>query len=94
MFPLIDKDKSIIDDINISNYNIMNKKNKKYKDILILKNIKLNNERQNEIKKRKAYLGSRKLVKKNDIISKYNFKEKSLTNYINNMKEYLKCNFS
>ena len=89
MLPLIDKDKSIIDDINISNYNIMNRRNKKDKDILILNNIKLNNERQNEIKKRKDYLGSRKLVKKNDIISKHNIKEKSFTNYINNMKEYL-----
>ena len=81
MLPLIDKDKSTVDDIDSSNYtnfNFNNEKKKIKKDIILLKNINLNKEQYKERKEREEYLASKKLIKKNQIISKHNIKEKSL----------------
>ena len=85
--PLIDKDRSTFDDFDMTNF--LNKKNRNNKDIKILKNIKLNNKKIKERKEIQEYLASKKLIEKNDIITKYNSKEKSLNNYINNIKDYL-----
>ena len=87
--PLIDRDRSIIEDIDTSNLNInLNEKTKNKNDITILKNIILKKEKEKEKKNIQEYLASKKLIKKNDIIVN-NVKEKSLNNYINTMKEYL-----
>ena len=91
MLPLIDKDKSILDEFDMTNLylNKNNEKSRNNKDIVILKNIKLNQRKMKERKEKQEYFASKKLIKKNDIISKYNIKEKSLNNYINNIKDYL-----
>ena len=92
MLPLIDKEKSTFDDIDSSNFTYINfNKEKKEikKNINILKNIILNEEQQKERKERGEYLASKHLIKKNEIISKHNVKEKSLNNFIINMKHYL-----
>ena len=86
--PLIDKDKSTFDEFDTTNL-FLNKKNGTNKDIKILKNIKLNNKKIKERREIQEYLSSKKLIEKNDIITKYNIKEKSLNNYINNIKDYL-----
>ena len=89
--PLIDKEKSTVDENDLSIFNINNYKEKtrNKKDIMILKNIKLNKEKYKENKKKQEYYDSKKLIKKNDMISKNNPKDKSLNYYIDNMKEYL-----
>ena len=99
MLPLIDRDrdrdrdKSTFEENDLSLYNI-NKNNGNIhtrnikKDIILLRNICLNKERQKEMKKNKDYLISKKLQKKNDILSKYNPKENSLNNYIENLRNF------
>ena len=88
MLPLIDKDKSTSEDIDLSNINYNKEKKEIKKDLVVLKNINLNKEQYKERKEREEYLASRQLIKKNKIISKYNVKEKSLNNFIINMKYY------
>lgn len=95
MLPLIDKDRDKLTfEINdLSLYNI-NKNDKNphtcniKKDVILLRNISLNKEKQKEMKKNKDYLISKKLQKKNDILSKYNPKENSLNNYIENLRNF------
>ena len=95
MLPLIDRDRdrSTFDENDLSLYNtnknsrIPHTRNIK-KDIILLRNICLNKERQKEMKKNRDYLISRKLRKKNDILSKYNPKENSLINYIENLRNF------
>ena len=92
ILPLIDKDKSILDDVNITFLN--NDKNNKNIKIANLKKINGYNEKENEIKKRKEYLKAKKLKKKNDLISKNDIKNISIKNYINDLKEYLTEKFT
>jgi hypothetical protein len=92
MLPLIDKDKSILDDVNITFLN--NDKINKNKNILNLKKINGYDEKENEIKRRKEYLRAKKLKKKNDLISKNDIKNIGIKNYINNLKEYLTEKFT
>jgi len=99
MLPLIDRDrdrdrdKSTFEENDLSLYNI-NKNNGNIhtrnikKDIILLRNICLNKERQKEAKKNKDYLIAKKLQKKNNILSKYNPKENSLNNYIENLRNF------
>ena len=89
MLPYIDKDKdkSIFDDINITF--LKNEKSYTTKDAMLLRTINFKNERQKEMKKNREFIDLKKLVKKHDIISKYNIKEKNVHNYINNLKKYL-----
>ena len=89
MLPLIDREKSTIDENDMSYLNGAKEKKIIQKDVIFLKNIKINKEKVKEIKNTKEYLDSKKLIKKNDIISKYNIKEKSLNNCISNLKDYL-----
>ena len=89
MLPYIDKDKdkSIFDDINITF--LKNEKSYTTKDAMLLRTIKFKNERQKEMKNNREFIDLKKLIKKHDIISKYNIKEKNVHNYINNLKKYL-----
>ena len=90
MLPLIDKDRSTVDENDTSHINAKGEKKIFIKkDIIFLKNIKLNKEKEKKMKIKKEYLASKKLIKKNEIISKHNIQEKSLNNYIMNMKNYL-----
>ena len=91
MLPLIDKEKSTFGENDKSIYEInFNKQKTRNKcDIKILKNIKLSKDKFKENKKKQDYANSKQLIKKNDAISKNNAKEKSLNNYINNIKNYL-----
>ena len=89
--PLIDKDKSIVDEYDISflNINKNDQKTRNKKDVIYLRNISLNKEREKKTKERKEFLVSQKLIRKNDILVKYNIKENSLVNYVQNMRDYL-----
>ena len=89
MLPYIDKDKdkSIFDDINITF--LKDEKSYTTKDAMLLRTIKFKNERQKEMKNNREFIDLKKLIKKHDIISKYNIKEKNVHNYINNLKKYL-----
>ena len=91
MLPLIDKEKWTFEenDMSIYNLNFNKEKTRNKYDIKVLKNIKLNKDKYKENKKKEDYYNSKQLIKKNDVISKNNFKEKSLNNYINNIKDYL-----
>ena len=91
MFPLVDKDKSNLEEYEFSSLNInkINENNNNKNDIIYLKNIISNNEREIERKKRKDFIISKKLLRKNDILTKYNIKENNLVKYINNFRDYL-----
>ena len=91
MLPLIDKEKWTFEenDMSIYNLNFNKEKTRNKYDIKILTKIKLNKDKIKENKKEEEYFNSKQLIKKNDAISKNNAKEKSLNNYINNIKDFL-----